>query len=122
MDHDSREQYVQFLLQSRVDTRLIEFRDSNHKLKMVSLIDVLNDGYSSVYTFYEPEKSASYGTYNVVWQIKEAHKLGLAYLYLGYWIKESRKMAYKSNFHPFEAYINEEWVTENNIENYIKHS
>lgn len=115
MDQDSREQYVQFLLQSRVETKLIEFRDEDHCLKMVSLIDVLEDGYSSVYTFYEPEQLASYGTYNVLWQIEQVKKTGLPYLYLGYWIRESRKMAYKSNFHPFEAYINGVWVIENDI-------
>ena len=110
MDQDSREQYVQFLLQSRVKTQLIEFRDVHHALKMVSLIDVLDDGYSSVYTFYDPDKTASYGTYNVLWQIEQARRIGLPYLYLGYWIKESRKMAYKSNFRPFESFINNEWV------------
>jgi arginyl-tRNA--protein-N-Asp/Glu arginylyltransferase len=115
MDQDSREQYIQFLLQSRVETRLIEFRDATNVLKMVSLIDILNDGFSSVYTFYEPEKTASYGTFNVLWQIAEACKAGLPYLYLGYWIRESRKMSYKSNFHPFEAYINNEWIAENYI-------
>ena len=115
MDQDSREQYIQFLLQSRVDTKLIEFRDSNQLLKMVSLIDVLEDGYSSVYTFYDPEKSSSYGTYNVLWQIDQVKNMGLPYLYLGYWIRESRKMAYKSNFHPFETYINNEWVDENGV-------
>jgi arginine-tRNA-protein transferase len=110
MDQDSRDQYNQFLLQSRVDTRLIEFRDTDNALKMVSLIDILDDGYSSVYTFYDPDKSASYGTYNVLWQIAQANKAGVPYLYLGYWIKESRKMSYKSNFRPFEAYLNNEWM------------
>lgn len=112
MDQDSRDQYIQFLLQSRVDTRLIEFKDAGDELKMVSLIDILDDGYSSVYTFYDPDKTASYGTYNVLWQIEQANKAGLPYLYLGYWIRESRKMAYKSNFRPFEAYIKNEWVAE----------
>lgn len=110
MDQDSREQYIQFLIQSRVNTQLVEFRDSNCELKMVSLIDILDDGFSSVYTFYDPEKSASFGTYNVLWQIEQVRKAGLAYLYLGYWIKESHKMSYKSNFRPIEALINNEWV------------
>ena len=115
MDQDSREQYVQFLLQSRVNTRLIEFRDEDYRLKMVSLIDILDDGYSSVYTFYEPEPSSSYGTYNVLWQLDQVKKAGLAYLYLGYWIRESRKMAYKSNFRPFEVHMNHAWVNETDI-------
>lgn len=110
MDRDSRDQYDQFLLQSRVETRLIEFRDVSGALKMVSLIDILDDGYSSVYTFYDPDKSASYGTYNVLWQIEQVNKAGLFYLYLGYWIKESQKMAYKSNFRPFEMHLNNDWV------------
>jgi arginine-tRNA-protein transferase len=115
MDQDSREQYVQFLLQSRVKTQLIEFRNSDKVLKMVSLIDVLDDGYSSVYTFYDPDKAASYGTYNVLWQIEQVRKSGLAYLYLGYWIRESRKMSYKSNFRPFETFINNEWIAQDQI-------
>lgn len=110
MDQDSRDQYNQFLLQSRVDTQLVEFRDANHVLKMVSVVDMLTDGYSSVYTFYEPEKSASYGTYNILWQIEQVKLSGLSYLYLGYWIKESPKMNYKSSFRPFEIYINSQWT------------
>lgn len=111
MDMDSRQQYGQFLLRSRVDTRLLEFRDADQVLKMVSIIDIIDDGFSSVYTFYDPDPAASYGTYNILWQIDQVKKAGLAYLYLGYWIKESRKMAYKSNFRPFESYLNGKWVS-----------
>ncbi|MFA7292752.1 MAG: arginyltransferase [Rhodocyclaceae bacterium] len=113
MDQDSHEQYAHFLLQSRVDTRLIEFSDAEG-LCMISIIDVLSDGLSSVYTFYDPEPSRngirnSYGTFNVLWQIAQCRALGLPYLYLGYWIGETAKMSYKANFRPIEGLIDGEW-------------
>jgi leucyl-tRNA---protein transferase len=103
MDQDSREQYQHFLLHSNVATDLFEFR-AHGRLRMVSLVDRLHDGLSSVYTFYDPEPpSASYGTYSVLWQIQRCRILGLPYLYLGYWIALSRKMAYKATFRPIEG-------------------
>jgi arginine-tRNA-protein transferase len=109
MDGDDREQYVQFLLRSQVDTRLVEFRDAD-RLRMVSLIDVLDDGLSSVYTFFDPElPAAGLGTYNILWQIRQCLANEWPYLYLGYWIQECRKMSYKARFKPIEGFIDGSW-------------
>ena len=109
MDQDSREQYRHFLLQSNVDSKLVEFREDG-VLRMVSILDELQDGVSSVYTFFDPDTpGGSFGTYNILWQIELCRRLDLPYLYLGYWIRQSRKMAYKIQFQPMQGLIDGRW-------------
>lgn len=119
MDNDDRESYRSFLLQSHVDTLLVEFREPFDKaqdrqgvLRMVSVVDLLSDGLSSVYTFYEPDlPRARFGVYNVLWQIELCRKLDLEFVYLGYWIKHSRKMSYKTGYQPAQGLIDGAWQT-----------
>lgn len=109
MAGDDRSQYTEFILKSGVDSWLAEFRD-NGVLKMVSLIDRLDDGLSAVYTFFDPDdEKASYGVYNVLWQIGLSVRLQLPYLYLGYWVRECRKMTYKTRYQPLERLVDGQW-------------
>lgn len=106
----SAEDYQAFLGSGWCDTGFIEFR-TPQQLAAVAVVDKLMDGLSAVYTFYEPElEPRGLGNYAVLWQIAQARALRLDYIYLGYWIAECRKMAYKNRFRPFEVFLNNDWV------------
>ena len=108
---DDAEQYRQFLCQSNIESLMIEFRDANNELKIVSVVDVVKDGVSAVYTFYNAlDTKCSYGTFAIMWLSEWTKSLNLPYLYLGYWIKGSQKMAYKQQFSPQEKLADGEWI------------
>lgn len=111
MDQNDPGQYAELMLQSRVDTCLVEFVEpESGALRIVSLIDRLDDGLSSVYTFFDPHIAGTgFGAYSILWQIAQCAAHGLPYLYLGYWIKECRKMAYKAGFRPLEGLVDGLW-------------
>jgi leucyl-tRNA---protein transferase len=93
-----------------VETFLAEFRDAATKLVSACLADRLGDGLSAVYSFYAPNlEKRSLGTHAILWLIEQAQRLGLPYVYLGYWVPESRKMAYKARFRPSEVLIAGTW-------------
>jgi arginine-tRNA-protein transferase len=109
MDQDDREQYQSFLLQSRVDSALLEFTLDGEMI-MVSLVDRLLDGLSAVYTFFEPERAPrSLGVFGILSQIRLAREMGLPHVYLGYWIEGCRKMAYKQAYQPLEGLQEGRW-------------
>jgi len=105
----SREQYESFLSSQWDVTHYIEFR-KDHKLLGVAVTDVLDQGVSAIYTFFDHrEAQRSLGVYGVLFQIELSKKLKLPYLYLGYWIENSPKMAYKNQYGPYELLIDGQW-------------
>jgi arginine-tRNA-protein transferase len=93
-------------------TVLAEFRDAGGALVAVSLLDRLDDGVSAVYSFYDPSlEKRSLGTWSILWLVDECQRQGLPYVYLGYWIGESPKMAYKSRFPAIERLSKAGWVS-----------
>lgn len=106
-----RAQYEAFLSSVWDCTRYFRFYDA-HKLLAIAVVDELEDGLSAIYTFFDPEADKrSLGVYAVLWQIEKAKELGLEHLYLGYWIRECKKMAYKSEYQPLELYVSSRWTT-----------
>ncbi|HUC52084.1 MAG TPA: arginyltransferase [Xanthobacteraceae bacterium] len=104
--------YAMMVEDSHIETRIIEYRLRESKeLVAIALTDVLGDGLSMVYSFFEPDLAArSLGTFMVLDHIARAQRLGLAYVYLGYWVRGSRKMDYKSRFLPQERLMPDGWT------------
>ncbi|MGG2020348.1 arginyltransferase [Pseudomonas sp. AO-1] len=106
----SRDQFSTFLVRDLPFSRFYEFR-LDGRLLAVAVTDLLPNGLSAVYTFYEPdEERRSLGRFAILWQIAESQRLGLEAVYLGYWIKNCKKMNYKTQYRPIELLINQRWV------------
>jgi len=108
--------YAMMVEDSHVTTKIVEYRVRGEAgrpgdLLAVGLTDVLGDGLSMVYSFYEPDVAdRSLGTLMILDHIARARRMGLAYVYLGYWVRGSRKMDYKGRFLPQERLMAEGWV------------
>src|SRR5690606_1612793 len=111
----SKLDYVAMVEDTTIVTRLIEYRapaapGEPAPLIAAALTDILDDGLSMVYSFFDPDKTArSLGTWMVLDHIERARSLGLPYVYLGYWVDGSRKMAYKTRFRPLQTLTMEGW-------------
>ncbi len=106
-----RDQYLSFLNNAWDCTRYYRFYDRG-RLVAIAVIDELLDGLSAIYTFFDPAlERRSLGSFAILWQIELARELKLDYLYLGYWIKNCQKMAYKSTYRPLELCVNNRWTT-----------
>lgn len=109
MDDPDPERYMGFLASRQAKTVFYEMRTPDGLLG-VAVVDVLTTGLSAVYTFFDPACiSRGLGVYAILWQVAETRRLGLEHLYLGYWIKETPKMAYKTSYQPLEALRNGYW-------------
>jgi arginine-tRNA-protein transferase len=109
MASSNRDEYIEFLSAGWAQTSFVEFR-LDDALLAVAVVDHLPDALSAVYTFYDPDcGDRSLGVCAVLWQIREARRSGLSWLYLGFWIEGCRKMAYKDHYRPLEAFIAGQW-------------
>ena len=110
MDPDDREAFRAFLASAWGGSEILTARDSGRRLLAGGVMDHVPQGLSAVYTYFEPEApERGLGTWMILAQVEHARKLGLPYLYLGYWIEGSAKMDYKRNFRPLEVLGEEGW-------------
>jgi len=98
--------------ETNVDTRVFEYRESDGRLVAACLVDVLIDGLSAVYSFFDPELAKqSLGSFMILSLVSTATEMGLPYVYLGFWIADCQKMSYKERFRPLQVYENGDWIT-----------
>lgn len=110
MNDADPQKYLGFLASRQVDSRFFEMRAAG-RLLGVAVADVLPDGLSAVYTFFDPDvPQRGLGVFAVLWEIAETARRGLDFLYLGYWIAEAAKMSYKTNYRPLEALMGGHWI------------
>lgn len=110
MDDSSPESYLSFITAGWSDTLLYEFRRGG-RLLAVAIVDRLDNGLSAVYTFFDPTETArGLGTYAILWQLADARRQELEWVYLGYWVQECHKMAYKANFRPHQVFVGGGWI------------
>ena len=103
--------YAAMVEETPIETSMTEYRDGGGTLVAAALADHLQDGLSMVYSFFDPSRARqSLGTFMILWHIAAAAERGLDYLYLGYWIRDSRKMAYKVRFQPIEGLLTDRWA------------
>lgn len=111
MDDVTPDSYLSFIVSNWSETVLYEFR-LDGRLMAVAVTDKLDNALSAVYTFFDPEEfRRSLGTYAILWQILEAERQGLEWVYLGYWIEACIKMAYKANFRPHQVFRAGRWLS-----------
>ena len=106
-------EFTSMIEETSVNTILCEYslqRNNSIKLVAASLTDIIEDGLSMVYSFYEPELGdLSLGKYMILDHVNLAKEMSLPYLYLGYWVAGSEKMAYKAQYEPLELFANGKW-------------
>lgn len=108
----TKQQFIEFLNNPFNATYYLEMRNSEGQLVGCAVSDQLAEGLSAIYTYFDPsEEKRSLGKFAILHQIELTKKLGLNYLYLGYWIRQCQKMQYKSEYRPLQLLINQRWVT-----------
>jgi arginine-tRNA-protein transferase len=114
MDNPTPESYMQFLTASWAETVFYEMRlADDDRLIAVAIVDLMENALSAVYTFFDPEYShLSPGRFAILYEIEQARRQKLSFLYLGYWIENCKKMSYKDEYHPLEYYRNNDWFRE----------